>query len=102
MLEPGGQLIVMESCISRWAYAIERRLFGALDALADTRLMAHPATLQVPPATIAGLLRERFADVRVRPIPVGPLILQFGHRWPAALTTARTSSSPARAVSRQA
>ena len=53
MLEPGGQLIVMESCVSRWAYAIERGLFGALSAFAGTRLMAHPATLQLPPAAIA-------------------------------------------------
>jgi SAM-dependent methyltransferase len=89
VLEPGGTLTVMESCVPPWAYAVEQRLFGALRTFAATRFMTHPATLQLPPRAICDLLRERFSHVEVRRIPVGGLILQFGRRWPTALTPAR-------------
>jgi SAM-dependent methyltransferase len=89
VLVPGGELIVMESCVSRRAYALERQLFGALRRAASTRFMKHPPALQLPPAMIEELLRRRFEQVRVEPIPVGRVILQFGRRWPTALTPAR-------------
>lgn len=89
VLEPGGRLVVMESCVSRRAFAVERRLFGALRRLARTRLMKHPATLQFPPEQIAGAITEQFGGVLVTPIPTGRWIIQFGLRWPTALTPAR-------------
>jgi SAM-dependent methyltransferase len=89
VLEPGGRLILVESCVPRLAYAVERRFFGALRAVASTRLMRHPPTLQLPPEAVRLLLREPFDTVEVAPIPVGRLLLQFGHRWPSALTPAR-------------
>jgi hypothetical protein len=51
--------------------------------------MNHPATLQFPPDTIAEIIRTRFGNVTVTPIPVGRWIIQFGLRWPTALTPAR-------------
>jgi SAM-dependent methyltransferase len=90
VLEPGGRLIIVESCVSLRAYAIERHLFSLLRALASTRVMRrHPPTLQQPVDVIGGLLRDRFDDVRTKPIPVGRVLMQFGHRWPTALTPAR-------------
>ena len=89
VLEPGGRFVVMESCVSERAFAVERRLFGALRQLARTPAMRHPATLQFPPATIAEVIRSRFGEVEVAAIPVGRWILQFGFRWPTALTPAR-------------
>lgn len=89
VLEPRGRLMIVESCVSHRAYAIERHLFSPLRALASTPLMRHPPTLQQPVDTIRGLLHERFDDVRTTSIPVGRLLLQFGHRWPTALTPAR-------------
>jgi hypothetical protein len=75
--------------VSLRAFAIERHLFGALRMLASTRLMQHPPTLQLPPTMIEAFLRERFDDVRVRPIQVGPVVMQFGRRWPSVFTPAR-------------
>jgi SAM-dependent methyltransferase len=89
VLEPGGRLVVMESCVSDRAFAVERRLFRTLQRVASTRLMRHPATLQFPPETIADVIRERFGAVSATPIPVGRWIIQFGFRWPTALTPAR-------------
>jgi SAM-dependent methyltransferase len=89
VLEPGGRLIIVESCVSPRAFAVERRLFPMLRALASTRFMAHPATLQLPVATIESMLARRFETVSVTPIQVGRTILQFGCRWPTALTPAR-------------
>jgi SAM-dependent methyltransferase len=89
VLEPGGRLIVMESCVSARAFAVEQRLFSALKRLARTPLMNHPATLQFPPEKIAESIRERFGEVAVTPIPVGRWIIQFGLRWPTVLTPAR-------------
>jgi SAM-dependent methyltransferase len=89
VLLPEGRLVVVESCVSRTAFAVERRLFPPLKLLARTPLMSHPATLQFPPGAIAEIIRERFGNVTVAPIPVGRWILQFGVRWPTALTPAR-------------
>jgi SAM-dependent methyltransferase len=89
VLRPGGRLVVMESCVSAFAFAVERRLFYVLRQLARTPLMRHPATLQVPPEMIGSMIEERFGNVAVTPIAVGRWILQFGKRWPSALTPAR-------------
>ena len=89
VLEPGGCFVVVESCVSTRAFAVERHLFGALRRVADTPLMSHPATLQFPPDTIAHTIRDQFGNVEVAQIPVGRWILQFGFRWPTALTPAR-------------
>jgi SAM-dependent methyltransferase len=89
VLEQNGRLVVMESCVSARAFAVEQRLFGSLRLLARTPLFSHPATLQFPPETIGELIRAQFGNVVVNPIPVGRWILQFGWRWPTALTPAR-------------
>jgi SAM-dependent methyltransferase len=89
VLEPGGRLVVAESCISPRAFSVERRLFRGLRYLAHTPLMRHPATLQFPPATIAEIIRNHFGNVAMAPIPVGRWIVQFNLKWPSALTPAR-------------
>jgi SAM-dependent methyltransferase len=89
VLEPGGKHVVMESCVGRGAFAVERRLFGALRTLSATPFFSHPPVLQFPVETITQLLHERFDRVDVSPIPVGRWIIQFGLRWPTLLTPAR-------------
>ncbi len=89
VLRPGGRLIVVESCVPPWFHAVERAMFRPLALLADTPLLDHPATMQLPARTIGALMAERFVPVRGRELPVGRWILQFGRRWPSALTPAR-------------
>lgn len=89
VIAPGGKLVVVESCVSQRAFAVERKLYPALRRLAGTRVMKHPPTLQLTPDLIARLLAAEFTIVDVQRIPVGAFVLQFGHRWPSVMTPAR-------------
>jgi SAM-dependent methyltransferase len=90
VLVPGGKFIVVESCIANWFFGVEKLMFPALARLTRTRMMEHPPALQLPPEVVAGLIAKKFGHLEQNErIPVGRLILQFGHRWPTALTPAR-------------
>jgi SAM-dependent methyltransferase len=90
-LKPGGRLIVAESCVPPWFYAVEKLLFWALRALARTPLLGgHPATLQLPFDVLTELIGERFEIERAYELPLGRWVTQFGRRWPRALTPVRT------------
>jgi SAM-dependent methyltransferase len=89
-LKPGGRLIVAESCVPRWFYAVERVAFRAVRALARARLLGgHPATLQLPFDDLVALVEEQFEVERSYRIPLGRWVTQFGRRWPTALTPVR-------------
>ncbi len=89
VLEPGGRLVVVESCVPRWFHWFERRVFALLRWLSTTRVMQHPPTLQLPAARLAGILRQHLDTVTVERIPAGWAMLQFGVPWPTPLTPAR-------------
>jgi SAM-dependent methyltransferase len=89
ILRPGGRLIVAESCVPSWFYAVEKALYRPLVAFARTRFMQHPPTLQMPANVLDQLVRERFSSPTLAKIPVGRWLMQFGKRWPSALTVAR-------------
>lgn len=87
MLSPGGKLIIVESCVPAWFYRFERIVFVPATKLIGI-LLAHPATLQFPAATIAGLIESSGTNAERMPIPLGRWVLQYGFRYPAALTPA--------------
>jgi SAM-dependent methyltransferase len=89
VLRPGGRLILVESCVPPWFYRVEQVLFWPLSWLAGTRLMAHPATLQPSPPLLHRLVSQYLSIEHDEAIPTGRWILQFGKRWPTALTPAR-------------
>ena len=89
VLKPGGRLVVVESCVPPWFYAVERGLYPALRRVGGTKLLRHPATLQLTAPSLVELIGARFTSLRWRRIPVGALLMQFGWRWPSALTPAR-------------
>jgi SAM-dependent methyltransferase len=88
VLKPGGRLIIIESCVPEWFYAFERVVFP-LAAKVIGVLSQHPLTLQYPPATITGMLRRHADRTECIAIPAGRWILQFGRKYPSALTPAR-------------
>jgi hypothetical protein len=54
------------------------------------RLTGHPATIQYPPALLAASIERVFGSApEVIEIPRGAWILQFGYKYPSALTPAR-------------
>jgi SAM-dependent methyltransferase len=89
VIQPGGRLIVVESCVPRWFYSAEQILFAPLRLVARTRLLDHPPTLQLHPDLLRELVSESFDVEQLKPIPTGPWLMQFGRRWPTALTPAR-------------
>jgi SAM-dependent methyltransferase len=90
VIKPGGRLIVAESCVPRWFYAVERVAYRPLKALARTPLLGgHPATFQVTHRMLRELIAEKFEIERDYRIPLGRWITQFGRRWPTALTPVR-------------
>jgi SAM-dependent methyltransferase len=90
VLQPGGRLVVAESCVPGWFYPIEKALFRPLVATARTRLLGgHPPVLQIPFPLLRELIAERLDIERAYRVPAGRWTTQFGRRWPTALTPAR-------------
>jgi SAM-dependent methyltransferase len=90
VLEPGGRLVVAESCVPTWFYGFERAMFRPLGALARTPLLGgHPAVLQLPFNLLQELIAESLSIDRAYRVPIGRWTTQFGRRWPTALTPAR-------------
>jgi len=84
----GGKVVIVESTVGEWFYPLERLLFRPLLALKKT---GHPVTFQFTPRLILDEIRNKgfeileYADVPYR----GYWIIQFGYKWPTALTPAR-------------
>jgi SAM-dependent methyltransferase len=82
-----GKVVIIESVVPAWFYAIEQLAFRALY---KSWRFAHPITLQhtsgviIKAARLAGFALEEYVV-----IPQGKWILQFGTVWPAALTPVR-------------
>jgi SAM-dependent methyltransferase len=90
VLKPGGRLVIAESCVPHWFYAVEKRLFKLVVMLSKTRLLGgHPPTIQIPFELLVSLVAERFEIESAYKVPPGRWITQFGRRWPTALTPAR-------------
>jgi SAM-dependent methyltransferase len=87
VLKPGGRLIIAESCVPAWFYAVERVVYRTA-AKVITATIEHPPTLQYPPELIAAMLRELTPEVEYCRIPLGRWVIQLGVKWPAALTPA--------------
>lgn len=87
VLQPGGKLVILESCVPPWFYGFERTVFPLASAVIN-RVLAHPVTLQYPASLIANIIEEYNPGVGVMRIPKGRWILQFGFKFPAALTPA--------------
>jgi SAM-dependent methyltransferase len=88
VLEPGGKLVIIESCVPGWFYGFEKLVFPLASKLIGV-WMEHPATLQFTPLYIETVLKEYTDDVEVSPIPRGRWLLQYGYKFPSALTPAR-------------
>ncbi len=84
----GGKVVIIESTVGDWFYAIEKVLFRPLLAL---KKGGHPVTFQFTPKQIISETLEKgfelieYADVPSR----GLYFLQAGYKWPTLLSPAR-------------
>lgn len=85
-LAPGGRLVIVESCVPNWFYGFERMVFPVAAAVI-ARTIAHPPTLQFPPKIIREIIgRVTGVPADVHEIRRGKWVLQYGYKWPSALT----------------
>lgn len=86
VLIPGGKLVIIESCVPQWFYAFERMIFP-LAAAVIGKTMEHPPTLQFPPGRVAEIVgRVTGTTATVTRVRQGRWVLQYGYKWPSALT----------------
>jgi ubiquinone/menaquinone biosynthesis C-methylase UbiE len=86
VLAPGGRLVIVESCVPEWFYVFERMIFPVATAII-ARTIEHPPTLQFPEKQIAEIV-ARVTEVtpEVQRIRKGRWVIQYGYKWPSALT----------------
>jgi SAM-dependent methyltransferase len=86
VLRPGGKLVIVESCVPRWFYRFEKRVFPVA-APVIARLLSHPPAFQYTVALISGVIHDCFGTAPVvTRIPKDKYVLQFGIKFPARLT----------------
>jgi SAM-dependent methyltransferase len=85
VLRPGGRLIIVESCVPQWFYMLEKSVFSLTSPLINN-ILSHPATLQYTVSTIENVIMKYSKSVDILCIPKGRWVLQYGFKFPAALT----------------
>jgi SAM-dependent methyltransferase len=86
VLKPGGRLVVIESCIPKWFFALEKVVFPLAAPIINATIQ-HPVTLQYPPSFITRLLAEETGQSpEVTRIQLGKWVLQFGFKVPSVVT----------------
>jgi len=86
VLKPGGQLVIVESCIPKWFFALEKLVFPLAAPIINASIQ-HPATLQYPPSFVDQLVTEATGrSPEVTKIPLGKWVLQFGWKVPSVMS----------------
>jgi SAM-dependent methyltransferase len=85
VLSPGGKLIIVESCVPEWFYALETMVFAIAGPIVN-RISSHPFTFQFPAAVISRSLKAHASQVEHDRIRKGRWVLQFGVKVPGSLT----------------
>lgn len=89
VLTDDGRLVIVESIVSERFYAVEHRLYGVTRRFLLRRDGGHPPVMQLSLAALLEVVSETLDVTRVKRIPVGSTLLQFGRRFPSALSPAR-------------
>lgn len=86
VLRPGGQLLVMESCVPKWFYIFESILFKPASWIIE-HTIKHPPVLQHTILGIVELMKSvGFDHIDIIIVPKGKYILQFGVKVPSFVT----------------
>ncbi len=85
VLQPGGRLIILESCVPQWFYWLEGAVFPIAAPFINA-ILAHPATLQYPASLLGRMIAQYTTSFEVCRIPKGRYVLQFGYKIPSVIT----------------
>ena len=86
----GGKIIIVESCVPKWFYLIEKVLFKPSSYLIN-KLLKHPPAFQYTSEIILNVLQKNgFKNIKCEKIKQGKFILQYGFKFPTFLTPVET------------
>mgnify|MGYP001159451073 CR=1 FL=1 len=89
-LSEKGKLIIVESCVPKWFYFIEKILFKPSSFLIN-KFFKHPPAFQYTKEIILEVLRKNnFKNIEYEKIKQGKYILQYGFKFPTFLTPVET------------
>ena len=89
-LKPNGKIIIVESCVPKWFFLIEKILFKPTSYLINKFLKHPPAFQFTKEIIIENLKKEKFKNIECKKIKQGKFILQYGFKFPTLLTPVET------------
>ena len=85
-----GKLIIVESCVPKWFYLIEKILFKPTSFLIK-KFIKHPPAFQFTEEILDKYLKKNnFKNINFKEIRQGKFILQYGIKVPTFLTPVET------------
>ena len=89
-LSKNGRLVIVESCVPKWFYNIEKIVFKPTSYFIN-KFMTHPPAFQFTKEIISNsLIKNGFKDLKIKKIKQGKFILQYGIKFPTILTPVET------------
>ena len=89
-LKENGKIIIVESCVPKWFFFIEKILYKPSKYFID-KLVNHPPAFQFTRNIILNSLKKnKFKNLESIKIKQGKFILQFGFKFPTFLTPVET------------
>ena len=85
-----GKIIIVESCVPKWFYLVEKLLFKPSSYLIN-KLLKHPPAFQYTSEIILKVLEKNgFKNIKYEKVKQGKFILQYGFKFPTFLTPVET------------
>ncbi len=85
-----GKLIIVESCVPKWFYLIEKILFKPTSFLIK-KFIKHPPAFQFTEEILDKYLKKNnFKNINFKEIRQGKFILQYGIKVPTFITPVKT------------
>lgn len=89
-LKENGKIIIVESCVPKWFYTIEKVLFKPTSYFIN-KFLKHPPAFQYTKEIIVETLEKNdFKNIKYKKIKQGKFILQYGFKFPSILTPVET------------
>ncbi len=89
-LSQDGKIIIVESCVPKWFYFIEKLLFRSSSYLIN-KFLKHPPAFQYTKEIIFKVLEKNgFKNIKYEKVKQGKFILQYGFKFPTFLTPVET------------